>query len=153
MQHYANIKGHAESTFKLPGKCNRGRSWGGTFICVQAEEGVGCAMVKWNLLWRKPEMVGFWGCTFTRLYHLSIFPNLNGTPCPLNCLTTLGPWSATLLLIRETEIYSTTSVDETVQAKTKTILSVDFCVILSNAVECSQTLSSSPIFCIINPFL
>lgn len=62
---------------------------GGTFTCVQAEEGVGCAMVKWKLCGGNLRWLDLLGCTFTRLYHLSIFPSLSGTPYPLKCLTTL----------------------------------------------------------------
>lgn len=54
-----NIKGHALSTFKSPGRHNRSRSWGGMCICVQDEEGVGCAMVKWKLCGGNLSRLGF----------------------------------------------------------------------------------------------
>lgn len=53
-------------------------------------------MVKWKLCGGNPAW--FWGCTFTSLYHLSFFPNLNaplvlrtaqpqGPPCSLSCMS------------------------------------------------------------------
>lgn len=92
-----NIKGHAESAFKLPGKYNRGWSRGGTCICVQDEEGGWVCHGKMEALWRKFEQAGFWGCTFTHMYHLSRFPSIN---TPLVLWTASHPLATTLELVR-----------------------------------------------------
>lgn len=72
------------------------------FVCVRGEEGVGFAIME--ALWRKPETVAFWVCTFTRLYHLSPFSLPQCTPCPLSSLTMMFPASTTLLPIRPRQI-------------------------------------------------
>lgn len=76
-----------------------GETGDGTFTCVQTEEGVGCAMAKWKLCGGNLRWLDF-GAVHSHACIICPF-SLNGTPCPLSCLTTLDPLSTTLLIIRQ----------------------------------------------------
>lgn len=51
-------------------------------VC-KMRRGVGCAMVKWKLCEGNLSRLEFWGCTFTCMYHLSLFPPTSMHP--LSC--------------------------------------------------------------------
>lgn len=98
-----DIKGHAGSTFKWPGKHNGARGCGETCICVQDEEGGWVCHGKMEALWGKPEKAGFLGLYIHTPVSSVPFPWLQCSPCPLNCLATSDPLMTTLFFFQVRE--------------------------------------------------